>query len=231
MVEQIKEGMGRYYSEAIWHDPDVWVNPFSVFPRQTGKTLSTAALHEEIAKEVAWVNKASIPVNQWSEKMPTFTALWQRRLGGYMGEAQPRIFTWGTDRYPYWEDAFMRTTQVSYDGKPLKMGRDYTGLLHNGFVCKRTVFLGCYQFGIHIPSFLSMYGFCKRYSREVFEGERRRNERRQYARAIFGHLSEKELQEVMEDSDITISASGGTITYNYKTEGGRVLTRQKRRHP
>jgi hypothetical protein len=185
MVEQIKEGMGRYYSEAIWQDPDIWVDPFNVWPRQ---------------------------------------------MGGYVGESTPRIFVWGGNRYPYWEDAFMRNIQVSLNGEPLKRGRDYTGLIHNGFVCKRTVFHGCYQYGIHVPTFLSMHGFCKLYSREVFESERRRNERRQYARAIFGNLSERELQDVMEDSDLTVSAVGDTLVYNYKSHGGRVISRQKRRH-
>jgi hypothetical protein len=182
--------------------------------------------------EAIELDPASYPIHResptfnWSEKMPAFAKYWHRKIHGVWGEAKPRLLSWTNGGYPYWVEPDI---SVYLYGQLLTQGTDYSGRMHNGFVVKRSAFLGVCQFGINVPTFLSTYGFSNLYSREIFEVTRRHNERSQYARMLLGNLNEKEIQGIINVTGLTISPSGDTITYNYKTPGGRVLTRQKRR--
>jgi hypothetical protein len=177
-------------------------------------------------KELVQIVEASdvcpIPTFTWTEKMPAFYKYWHQKIHGFLGEAKPRLQTWTSGGYPYWTPPDF---EVTYNGKLLTQGLDFYGRVHNGFIVKRSAFLGVYQFGVHEPSYFKLVEPSRKYSHVIFHRERHRV----IHDTLFGDMSDERWNKLIENGDLTISPSGTFVTLNYKTQGGSYNNRQKRR--
>lgn len=223
-----KPNNGRYYADAI-PDEACIAEAFYSMGRNTGKSLATADLMEQLAKKsgkrvlMDRIAGQEVPSFTWTEQMhPSFINLWRDKLIGFMGEAKPRLQIWKNSGYPYWVEP---DWVVYSNGERLHYGLDYHGRLHNGFPVKRSAFLGCYQFGVTKPSYVNPPSASKAYSRELFTREMLRK-----FRGFVAGMTEVEWDDAIANGTISISECAGTVSVSYPARGGiRYLGQHSRR--